>query len=52
LRAGLAKLPPVLDKPEPAAGTVNAWVCQGVSCLPPISELGELLRVLDNPDNN
>jgi uncharacterized protein YyaL (SSP411 family) len=39
-----AGLPPVLDK---AAGDpVNAWVCSGVSCLPPITELAELERVL------
>ena len=46
LRTGLDGLPPMLDK---AAGAtpVNAWVCQGVSCLPPLNELGELLRVLD-----
>ena len=39
-----AGLPPVMDK---AAGDpVNAWVCSGVSCLPPITELAELERVL------
>jgi len=43
--AGQAGLPPVLDK---AAGTrgVNAWVCRGVTCLPPISDLAELERTL------
>ena len=35
----------VLDKPAPAGG-VNAWVCRGVTCLPPISDLAELERVL------
>jgi uncharacterized protein YyaL (SSP411 family) len=39
-------LPPVLDKPAPAGAGVNAWVCQGVSCLPPIAELAELERTL------
>ncbi len=43
---GTAGLPPVLDKAAPAAG-VNAWVCQGVSCLPAIGELAELERTLD-----
>ncbi len=36
-------LPSVLDKP--ATETVNAWVCQGVNCLPAISSLEELRRV-------
>jgi uncharacterized protein YyaL (SSP411 family) len=40
----IVSLPPVLDK---AAGEpVNAWVCSGVSCMPPINELAELERVL------
>ncbi|MGB8338536.1 MAG: thioredoxin domain-containing protein [Burkholderiales bacterium] len=34
----------VLDKPR--ADTVNAWVCQGVSCLPPISDLNHLVNTL------
>ena len=41
-----ANLPPVLDKPaDPDAdkNAVNAWVCQGVTCLLPISDL-ETLR--------
>jgi uncharacterized protein YyaL (SSP411 family) len=33
-------LPPALAKP--AGGGVKAWVCQGVSCLPPITELAAL----------
>jgi len=45
LDAGLAGLPPVLDKGVPAAG-VNAWVCRGVTCLPPVTELAALERVL------
>lgn len=40
--AGIAGLPPVLDKPVDKS-PVNAWVCQGVTCLLPISEL-ETLR--------
>jgi uncharacterized protein YyaL (SSP411 family) len=39
-------LPPTLAKPV-AAGSVNAWVCQGVSCLPPLSDLGTIERLLD-----
>jgi len=45
LPAGLAGLPPVLDKAAPARG-VNAWVCRGVTCLPPVTELAELERVM------
>jgi uncharacterized protein YyaL (SSP411 family) len=43
---GTAGLPPVLDKAAPAGPGVNAWVCQGVSCLPAIGELAELERTL------
>jgi len=39
------ELPAVLDKPVPGAG-VEAWVCRGTSCLPPISDLAELERSL------
>jgi uncharacterized protein YyaL (SSP411 family) len=45
LPAGLAGLPPVLDKGAPANG-VNAWVCRGVTCMPPVTELAGLERVL------
>ncbi len=45
--AGLGALPPVLDKPP--GGKVNAWVCQGVKCLPPITDLTELVAVLTEP---
>jgi uncharacterized protein YyaL (SSP411 family) len=45
---GVGGLPAALDKPVPAgAAGVNAWVCRGVTCLPPITELVELERVLD-----
>jgi hypothetical protein len=43
--AGRAGLPPVLDKAAPAGG-VNAWICRGVTCLPPISDLAQLERTL------
>ena len=39
----LAGLPGCLDKP--AAEHVNAWVCQGVKCLPVISDKNVLLQV-------
>ena len=42
--AGIAGLPMVLDKP--ADDTVNAWVCRGVTCLPPIVDCAALLGVL------
>jgi uncharacterized protein YyaL (SSP411 family) len=38
---GTGGLPAVLDKPS-RPGEVNAWVCRGVTCLAPISELDEL----------
>jgi uncharacterized protein len=55
LPPGISDLPAALDKPVPsvvegpAAGgaPVNAWVCRGVTCLPPIADLAELERVLD-----
>jgi uncharacterized protein YyaL (SSP411 family) len=43
--AGHAGLPPVLDKAAASRG-VNAWVCRGVTCLPPISDLTDLERTL------
>ena len=39
-----APLPPVLDKP--VAGGVKAWVCEGATCLAPVSELEVLLAGL------
>jgi len=43
--AGRAGLPPVLDKAA-SAGGVNAWICRGVTCLPPVADLAGLERVL------
>jgi uncharacterized protein YyaL (SSP411 family) len=40
----LTGIPQALDKPF--ASAVNAWLCRGVECLPPIGELGRLLREL------
>ncbi len=45
LPGGLSGLPPVLDKAAPATG-VNAWVCRGVTCLPPIGDLADLESTL------
>jgi uncharacterized protein YyaL (SSP411 family) len=47
----LTDIPPALDKRlggalESDGNPVNAWVCRGVSCLPPIGELSVLLREL------
>ena len=41
---GLAGLPEILDKP--ARPGVNAWVCRGVECLPPIQDAAVLEREL------
>ncbi len=43
--SGATGLPEVLDKPpaNPAEAPVNAWVCQGVTCLLPVTDL-ETLR--------
>ena len=47
LPAGLAGLPPALDKRvEGLPAGVNAWVCQGVTCLPPIADLEELIATV------
>ena len=38
-------LPAALDKPA-APGRVNAYVCRGVTCLEPVSEVAALRRLL------
>jgi uncharacterized protein len=40
---GVSGLPPALDKPR-RPEPVNAWLCRGVTCLAPISELASLRR--------
>jgi uncharacterized protein YyaL (SSP411 family) len=45
LAPGAELLPPPLAKPA-APERVNAWVCQGVTCLAPVNRLEELLGVL------
>ncbi|MDE2365943.1 MAG: thioredoxin domain-containing protein, partial [Betaproteobacteria bacterium] len=47
LPSELVGLPQSLSKPAATDDTVNAWVCQGVKCLPEISDLQELLRVCE-----
>jgi uncharacterized protein YyaL (SSP411 family) len=46
---GLPGLPAPLDKPATAnraSGPVNGWLCRGVTCLPPISDLVHLKKAL------
>jgi len=38
-------LPALLDKPQ-RPGPVNAWLCRGVNCLPPIGDLDHLQQTL------
>jgi len=45
--AAVTQLPATLQKP--ATTEVNAWVCHGVTCLPPITDLRVLLDVLASP---
>jgi uncharacterized protein YyaL (SSP411 family) len=41
---GVTGLPPTMAHAE--SNSVNAWVCQGVNCLPPIGTTTELAGVL------
>ena len=41
-------LPPALDKPIRAETTINAWLCRGVSCLPPIADRSTLEHALES----
>ena len=41
---GLAGLPPLLSRPETIE--VNAWLCSGVTCMPPIDSFDALERAL------
>jgi hypothetical protein len=47
---GIAGLPPMLDKPAPP-GEVNAFVCRGVTCSPPVAMLAELESLLASRPN-
>jgi len=42
---GVGRLPEAMDKP-PRPG-VNAWICRGVNCLPPISDAAEVERAVE-----
>ena len=42
--AGTRDLPETLAKP--AGGGLKAWVCQGVTCLPPITDAAKLLEIV------
>jgi uncharacterized protein len=42
---GTPGLPALLDKPQ-RPGAVNAWLCRGVNCLPPIGDLDHLQQTL------
>ena len=46
LETGISGLPAALDKPGPDVG-VNAYLCQGVSCLEPVQKLSELRVLLE-----
>ena len=49
LAGDVADLPAALDKPRPeqtSGEKVTAWLCHGTQCLPPITDLGELLSAL------
>jgi hypothetical protein len=46
---GMRELPQTLNHLD--TGQVNAWVCQGVNCLPPITEISVLSRVLAGAGN-
>ncbi len=45
--SGAESLPPPLAKP--ATQAVNAWLCKGVTCLPPVDSPDELRKLLDLP---
>src|SRR5207237_5303806 len=43
--SGMPGLPQFLAKPS--AETVNAWLCEGVTCLPPINSIDKLRETLE-----
>ena len=45
---GLKGLPPALDKPQ-RPEPVNGWLCQGVTCLAPMSDLDSLRQACKQP---
>jgi uncharacterized protein YyaL (SSP411 family) len=44
----MAGLPVVLDKAPAAGNAVAAWVCRGATCLPPVTDIDALERVLSS----
>jgi len=42
----LQGLPPVLDK-QGSRGTVNAYLCEGVTCHNPVQDIAELCALMD-----
>ncbi len=47
LPEGVGALPEPLDKP--ATGQTTAWLCAGTQCLPPITQIEDLLAALETP---
>ena len=45
---GISGLPPALDKPQ-RSEPVNGWLCRGVTCLAPISDLASLKQACKQP---
>ena len=45
---GVSSLPPVLDKPQ-RPEPVNGWLCRGVICLPPMSDLASVKLACKRP---
>ena len=45
---GVSGLPPALDKPQ-RPEPVNGWLCRGVTCLPPMSDLASLKQACKRP---
>jgi uncharacterized protein YyaL (SSP411 family) len=45
--AAVPGLPAALERP--ATSEVNAWVCRGVTCLPPITDRDQLFSLLSAP---
>jgi uncharacterized protein YyaL (SSP411 family) len=50
LDAAVQALPAVLDKPAPDSG-VNAYLCQGVSCLRPVQDMAALRALMDQANS-
>ena len=45
--ADAADVPAALRKGAPPASGAAAWVCRGMTCLPPITDEAEMLRAID-----